>query len=378
MLGLYRLFWVGGDTASLHPEIIVFTPPRCPNLECPAHLHPENVPGRFYNHNGLYQPKCRPYPVPRFKCRVCRCGFSRQTFRFDYCDNKPHLNPYLFKLLASGMGLRQSGRILPLSRRCVELKARKISRHLGLLNRNLIDQMPEGSSFSLDEMETFEGERAVLPVTVPILIEIESMYVVSTDVAPIRPSGQMSADRRSAIAKAEERDGPRKDESLGALERTFRRFRVCCRDHIPLAFITDKKQIYGALLNRYFGDQVPHTKISSKQKRDQTNPLRYINLTNAMARDLNGRLRRESWLVSKKREFLEIQLHVFATYRNFIRRRVNRESGTPAMQLGFLSREASFDELLSWQQRWGKRSIHPLAKGTESIEEVRKSRRPAA
>jgi hypothetical protein len=356
----------------------VFVPPRCPNQECPAHLHPESIPDGFYNPNGSYQPKCRPCPVPRFKCRVCHRGFSRQTFRVDYCDNKPHLNSYLFKLLASGMGLRQSARILPLSRRCTELKARKISHHLGRLNRNLMDQMPEGTRFSLDEMETFEGERAVLPVTVPILIEVDSMYVVATDVAPIRASGKMSADRRSAIAKAEEREGPRQDLSVSALERIFRRFRVCCRNHIPRAFITDKKQVYGALLRRYFKDQVPHTTISSKQKRDQTNPLRQINLTNAMARDLNGRLRRESWLVSKQRKFLKIQLHVFAAYRNFIRRRVNWERETPAVQLGFLPREATFEELLSWRQLWRKRSIHPLARGTASIEDVRKSRSLAA
>ena len=75
----------------------------------------------------------------------------------------------LFKQLASGMGLRQCGRILPLSRRCTELKARKISRHLGRVHRNLIEQMPEGCKFSLDEMETFEGERAVL-----IFVELDN------------------------------------------------------------------------------------------------------------------------------------------------------------------------------------------------------------
>jgi hypothetical protein len=44
----------------------------------------------------------------------------------DYRDHRPDLNPKLFELLASGVGLRQSSRVLGLSRRCLELKHRKI------------------------------------------------------------------------------------------------------------------------------------------------------------------------------------------------------------------------------------------------------------
>lgn len=351
----------------------MFKPPRCPSPACPAHLHPNAIQGRFYTTNGFYHPRCRTHPVPRFRCKVCDRGFSRQTFRLDYYDKKPHLNAPLFKLLASGLGLRQSGRILPLSRRCTELKARKISRHLGRLNRNLTDQMPWDSRFTLDEMETFEGERAVLPVTVPILVETNSMYVIATDVAPIKPSGKMNAERRKAIQKTELRRGPRKDWSVHALTRVFRRLRFFCRGQDPsqFHFTSDKKHVYARLLRRFLGPHIPHTTISSQQRRDQSNPLRHINLTNAMARDLAGRLRRESWLVSKARRYLRLQLHVFAAFRNFIRRRVNREQPTPAQILGFLPRPATFEELLSWRQDWKWRSIHPLSIGERSIAEIR-------
>ena len=94
-------------------------------------------------------------------------------------------------------------------------------------------------------------------------------------------------------------------------------------------------------------------------------------MTNEMARDLNGRLRRESWLVSKARRYLRLQLHVFAAYRNFIRRRINAERPTPAELLGFLARPATFEELLSWRQDWRWRSVHPLTRRGESIAEVR-------
>ena len=346
----------------------MFRPTRCPRAECPAFADP---PDDFCHRNGTYRPLCRAVPVQRFLCKVCGHGFSRQTFRMDYCDNKPHMNAQLFKLLASGMGLRQSARILGLSRRVTELKARKISRHLGRLNRNLTDQFGPGARFMLDEMETFEGERAVLPVTVPLLIETRSMFVIASDVATIKASGRMSKDRREAIRRAEERLGPREDRSRSALQRVFRRMRFFSRELRVVDFVSDKKHEYARQLRRYFGDNATHATVSSKLERDQSNPLRHINLTNAMARDLCGRLRRESWLVSKARRYLRLQLHVFAAYRNFIRRRINREPGTPAERLGFLWRTASFDDLLTWRQDWRWQSIHPLSFRNQTIAELR-------
>lgn len=349
----------------------MFNPPRCPFPPCPAFNNPAKFEGGFYARNGFYTAKCRPHPIPRFKCLACGKGFSRQTFRLDYCDKKPYLNAPLFRNLSSGVGLRQSGRTLGLSRRCTELKARKISRHLGHLNRNLTDTLPANCRITLDEMETFEGERAVLPVSVPVLVETQSMYVISTDVAAIKPSGTMTEERRQAIQRAENKHGKREDDSVKALSRVFKRLKACCGEETSFTFVSDKKTAYARLLRDFFGPGIEHKRISSKRKRDQTNPLRFINLTNAMARDLNGRLRRESWLVSKQRKFLRLQLHVFAAFRNFIRRRVNRRPGTPAQMLGFLPRPARFEELLSWRQDWGLTSIHPIANQAASIAEHR-------
>ena len=117
----------------------MFQPPRCPNPACPEHREPTR---QFYVRRGYYQPKCRSHPVPRFRCRNCGKGFSRQTFRMDYRDHRPELNPTLFMLLASGLGLRQCSRILALSLSCTQLKFRKIARHLRAFNANLRGPLP--------------------------------------------------------------------------------------------------------------------------------------------------------------------------------------------------------------------------------------------
>lgn len=137
----------------------MFSPPFCPSPDCLAHRHPEAVPRGFFVREGSYRPKCRPKPVPRFRCKVCRRGFSQQTFRMDYCDNKPYLNAPLLELLSSGKGLRASGRELSLSRRCVQLKARKMARHLRRVNRDLGDRIPVRADLIGGALKSFESGR---------------------------------------------------------------------------------------------------------------------------------------------------------------------------------------------------------------------------
>ena len=93
-------------------------------------------------------------------------------------------------------------------------------------------------------------------------------------------------------------------------------------------------------------------------------------------RDLMGRMRRESWLVSKKRRYLDLGLQVHMAYRNLVRRRFNYDRASPAQLLGFIRRRLTVYELVSWRQDWGRRSLHPLSRGRTIAEED--ARRAAA
>ena len=103
------------------------------------------------------------------------------------------------------------------------------------------------------------------------------------------------------------------------------------------------------------------------------NPLFAINHTEAMARDLSGRLRRESWLVSKQRRYLDIALHVFIAYRNLVRRRFNHDVASPAQVVGWLPRRLKVAEVLSGRQDHGPLSVHPLARRGESMADWRRA-----
>src|SRR5688500_17637732 len=123
---------------------------------------------------------------------------------------------------------------------------------------------------------------------------------------------------------------------------------------------------------------IAHGRTRSTRVRDVSNPLFAVNQTEAIARDLLGRLRRRSWLASKKRRYLDLGLALFSAWRNLVRRRFNRDRLSPAAILGMVPRRMSEAELCSWRQDWQRRSIHPLARRSESIEDFERARRSRA
>jgi transposase-like protein len=345
----------------------MFNPPHCPYRHCAHHLTPADE--RWFVRFGHYKPLCRAHPVPRFRCLGCLRYFSRQTFRLDYRDHRPDLNPKLFELLASGVGLRQSSRVLGLSRRCLELKHRKIGRHLRRLNLNLQGPLPLGSVLQLDEIETYEGLRTLRPLTVPVLIEKHSRFIIWAESAPIPARHRKTRHGRTRSDELR-RKGRRPDGSRRACRRTLGRASALACDLRTIGIETDEKRSYPSLIRAAFGGKhgIAHSTTKSTRRRDVSNPLFAINQTEAMARDLMGRLRRQSWLVSKKRRYLDMALALFIAWRNLVRRRFNHDEESPAQILEFAPRRMTEEELCSWRQDWGRRSIHPLAWNAESIE----------
>lgn len=334
-----------------------FVPPRCPNQRCAQHMEP--TPG-FFVRRGFYYPACRKEGVPRFRCRICRRGFSRQTFRHDYRDHRPETNVPLFMLLSSGVGLRQSGRCLDLNPRSVQGKKRKMARMLWLLHGNLSPTLPKGICFLLDEEESYEAA-SIRPLTMPVVIEKETWFVVATAVGSIRRLAPAGTARRVRQEREEQR-APRPDQSRECVAQVLR----ALADKVPTRKIllrTDQKASYATIAEEVFPGRLVHETTSSRLLRNSSNPLFPINVTLAMTRDNCGRLRRRSWLVSKKAERLQSHLAIFAIYRNYVRRRFNKdkENQTPAVLLGLLPRNLYSEEVLAWRQDWENRSIHPMS-----------------
>jgi transposase-like protein len=335
-----------------------FEPPRCPNLECDQHATPA---GRFYRRKGWYHPACRLEPVPRFRCKSCGRSFSRQTFRHDYRDRKPQHNVPLFELLTSGVGLRQCGRVLDMNVRAVQEKKQKMAATFARLHGNLCPSLPERRTYLLDEEETYEGA-SIRPLTMPVVIEKETWFIVATAVGTIRRGAVRGSARRQREEAYERKSGKRKDQSDLRVREVLQTLAAKC----PTGFValrTDQKHSYVRIAKQVFGPRLEHQVTSSKRVRDKANPLFPINVTMAMTRDNCGCLRRQSWLHTKKAERLQDRLLLFTIYRNYVRRRFNRdqEVDTPARFLNLVPRNLLPQEVLAWRQDWGDRSIHPMS-----------------
>lgn len=354
----------------------MFQPPFCPYRACARHTDPGSD---FYIHFGTYPAACRSHPVPRYRCRTCQRTFSRQTFRFDRHDHRPDLGARLFTLLSSGLGLRQSARNLGCARSTVVRKFRKLGRHLRRFNLALRSALPRDVlRLHFDEFETYEEQRNTRPLTVPMLIATESRYIIWAESAPIRPRGPKTEKRKKALKRAEERHGVRHDLSQRAIQRTLARGEFLVSRCERVVLDTDEKTIYPQLARRAFGGRLEHRQTSSRLVRDTFNPLFPINHEEALARDLMGRLRRESWLVSKRRRFLDLALQVHMAFRNLVRRRFNHDEESPAQLLGFVPRRLRPEELLTWRLEWGKRGPHPLSPRGVPVERWRATGRAGA
>jgi len=335
----------------------MFIPIRCPNTDCRAHRDP--VPG-FFVREGFYRPLCRSHPVPRFRCRVCQRGFSRQTFRADRRQKKPSINAACLDLMVSCVGMRQAARVLRVARRTVERRFAWLARHAADFQANRLAAARLPGPFQLDELESFEANR-YQPVTVPVLIERRSLFIVATAVGPLRRKGRLSPRQRLRRAEHEARHGRRPSESRQAVRRVLGSLRAAAAPAAPVVLESDEKPLYGRLGRDLLGKRFSWHTHSASARRDRRNPLFPINHTNARLRHFLARLRRRTWCVTKRREWLQAHLRIAALWSNFCRGITNRTGTTPAQVLGLTPRRYRPEEVLGWRQDWGALSPPPPA-----------------
>lgn len=322
----------------------MFAPDRCPRLVCPNHLAPE--PG-FYQRFGSYRPQGRSHPVPRFRCRSCSATFSRQTFRADYRQKKPHINSLFFHVMVSCVGQRQAARVLGVARRTVERRFVWLSEHARRFHENRMATACLSGPFQLDELETFEGNR-FQPVTVPILIDRKTRFLVASAVAPLRRKGRLSPTQHEARRAHETLHGRRPSSSARAVHSVLATLRPVVAG--PVVLDSDRKPSYRKIGKALFGSRFIARAHDARRRRDARNPLFPINHTNARLRHFLSRLRRRSWCVSKRRVRLLGHLHIAALFINYVRGITNRTSTTPAEALGIAPRAYRVEDVLAWRQ----------------------------
>lgn len=327
-------------------------PTFCPRADCPS----RTTATAFTCHSrGTFRRRCDARVIRRFTCLACSRDFSEQTFRVNYRLKRPDLLLRFFAERISKVTHRQSARINACSRSTEERHFRRLSAHCQAFHAQRLSETAArggvGEVFLLDELETYEHHRTEKPVTVPILIERDSGFVLDARVGALAARRVRGARRRrpsrGATDPSPARTEARKSESRKVVRAAFEVLRATAPKDRPLCVLTDMKSSYARLLRELFGKRCAHGVTSSRRRREVTNPLWPINHTLARVRDNVSRLVRETWAAAKRGHWLAGHLAIWVCYRNYVRGRTNRHAlETPAMALKVQNKRWNVEQLL--------------------------------
>ena len=323
-----------------------FTPTFCPYFDCRG---PAN-----YHRKGFYGRKCDGDRVQRFKCLSCGRWFSEQTFKVNYRLKRPELDVPIFQDLICKVTQRQSARTLGCKRAAVALRLRLFSVHCRTFHRQQLDlalaKGPLHGRFQLDELETFEHNRRLAPVTAPALIDAHSYFIVHTATGDLPARKPLSELNQEKLAMRERARGKRYSESCFAVKRCWGKLDRLTASRPVISVTTDRKTAYASSLRKRFGGRLQHTRVSAKEPRGYNNPLFPVNHTFAMFRDGMSRLVRRNWATTKITRELRHHLWTWMTWRNFVRYITNEnKKQSPAMVFGVSDRFYTVAELLRWR-----------------------------
>jgi transposase-like protein len=313
-----------------------------------------------YHRRGTFTRACDGRKVQRFQCKKCKRTFSTQTFRVDYRLRRPALDGRIFGELVSKVTQRQIARRLDCARRTVARRLEVFGKHCQAFHERLMhargQTRPWQGRFLLDELETYEHNRRLRPVTVPVLVHKPSHCILHTAVGTLPPRKPLSKANQKKLEQMELLEGKRRSESRARVSECFDVLRSVLPTTGIVTVNTDEKHTYRVLLKKTFGDRLVHETTHSKEPRSYWNPLFVVNHTCAMLRDGLSRLVRRSWAVSKQREKLEWHLWIYIAWRNYVRPITNaRRFETAGMVAGLAPRMLEISELLQW------RIFHPQA-----------------
>ena len=335
----------------------MFYPPFCPNSNCSSEL--TNKPFQ-YRRRGSYRRKCDGRQVPRFLCLVCQRGFSSQTFRGNYRYRLPTLHHQLMGHLVSKVTRRQSARLLKVNRKTVERRFKRFSKvahdfHFAQLNHKKKRGGIRGC-FQLDELETFEHNRRIKPVTLAVTMERHSYFVLGADAGSMASRGRLNLRHRKRKIEILQVEGKRRSQSRAVVRKSFDRMSQFLSKDATVFLQSDQKTTYPTELHRAFPSRVlRHEVTSGKARRCYSNPLFPINHTLAMMRDGISCLVRRSWAAPKKKAGLTRHCWIWIAWRNYVRGVTNRTRTTPAQALGVSVIAFEIKDLYHW--RWPLRQL---------------------
>ncbi len=233
------------------------------------------------------------------------------------------------------MANRQIARALGCSPTTAAHQLARLGRHCLLVQGNELTRLPILKEIAIDGFESFEWSQ-YFPFHHNVAVDVESGYFLYHTDSPLRRKGRMT-----------ERQKTRRESLEGTLGKpSGRAVEVGVRELVEpflklnrgLTIRSDDHRAYPRAI-RALSIPVQHHITSSKDRRDERNPLWEINVLDNLIRHSTAAHKRETIAWAKRRQASIEKLMILQVWRNYIKRR--REKGkrvTSAMVLGLASR----------------------------------------
>lgn len=252
--------------------------------------------------------------VQRWTCKRCKLHFSSPTFQRTYRQHKRRVNPWVARLLSSGVSMRRTALLLSIHRTTVARKLDFLARLARERNRRTLHALPKVHDVQFDDLLTLEHTKCK-PLAISLAVEAPSRRILGFEVSRIPASGPLAELSRRKY-------GRRPNQRPRGLQKLFDTLRTCLDDAVT--FRSDEDPLYRTVLRRNF----PHAAHQrhpggrgcvtgqGELKKLRFDPLFSLNHTCAMLRANINRLFRRTWCTTKKKECLEQHLAVYMDFHN--------------------------------------------------------------
>lgn len=337
-----------------------FKPSFCPWKDCLSH----RWDSFRYVKNGYYSRKGDCRRIQRFRCKICKGGFSQQTFSGTYYLKKPKLLKQIAAALVACGATRQIARSLGCSHTTVVHQANRIGRYALLLHSltlKHLEYLDEG--VVLDHAEFFQFCQE-MPVGVATAVGSRSWFIYGLDAVPHKLGGKMSKARANRLKSFIRRHGPLPSGSYRrSTERVLRQLMKKVRPGEQLRLITDGKPDYRAAAQRYVDSgrlqMNVHPNPPRRLKHDprsksaavRDRAMFPVDLLHKLIRHSNANHKRETIAHGRRINAIMLRLYVFIAWRNFGKDKSERcpQGRSPGMEIGLANR------ILDWKQMLSRR-----------------------
>ena len=252
------------------------------------------------------------------------------------------------------MGNRQMARALGCSPSTVAHQVARLGRHCLLVQGRELARIERVDEIAIDGFETFEWSQ-YFPFHHNIAVDVATGYFLYHTDSPLRRKGRMTLEQKTRRVVLEDtlgRPDPR------AVEKGVRELlATVLSKQRAVTLRSDDHAAYSRALASLRCD-VTHQITSSKERRDERNPLWEVNLLDNLIRHSTAAHKRETIAWAKRRQASIEKLAILQVWRNYMKRR--REKGnrvTSAMILGLANRPWHVRDLLAGRLFFEKVSL---------------------